>query len=87
MGERYISLFSSRKNRFFFISVKNSFGGEVVFDKSTNLPVSTKAPEVSGGPAPIHGIGLSNVRREVAECLGNVDIKGWNCFSKGYDNG
>ncbi len=47
----------------------------MVFDKSTNLPVSTKAPEVSGGPAPLHGIGLSNVRREAAKYLGNVDIK------------
>ncbi len=74
-GERYISLSGSRKNRFFLISVKNSFEGEVVFDKSTNLPVSTKAPEVSGGPAPLHGIGLSNVRREAAKYLGNVDIK------------
>ena len=74
-GEKYISLSGSRKNRFFLISVKNSFGGEVVFDKSTNLPVSTKAPEVSGGPAPLHGIGLSNVRREAAKYLGNVDIK------------
>ena len=74
-GEKYISLSGSRKNRFFLISVKNSFEGEVVFDKSTNLPVSTKAPEVSGGPAPLHGIGLSNVRREAAKYLGNVDIK------------
>ena len=74
-GERYISLSGSRKNRFFLISVKNSFEGEVVFDKSTNLPVSTKAPESSGGPAPLHGIGLLNVRREAAKYLGNVDIK------------
>ena len=74
-GERYISLSGSRKNRFFLISVKNSFEGEVVFDKSTNLPVSTKAPDVPGGPAPLHGIGLSNVRREAAKYLGNVDIK------------
>jgi hypothetical protein len=74
-GEKYISLSGSRKNRFFLISVKNSFEGEVVFDKSTNLPVYTKAPEVSGGPAPLHGIGLSNVRREAAKYLGNVDIK------------
>ena len=74
-GERYISVSGSRKNRFFIISVKNSFEGEVVFDKSTNLPVSTKAPESSGGPAPFHGIGLSNVRLEAAKYLGNVDIK------------
>lgn len=74
-GERYISLSGSRKNRFFLISVKNSFEGEVIFDKSTNLPVSTKAPDVPGGPAPLHGIGLSNVRREAAKYLGNVDIK------------
>ncbi len=74
-GEKYLSLSGSRKNRFFLISVKNSFEGEVVFDKSTNLPVSTKAPESSGGPAPLHGIGLSNVRREAAKYLGNVDIK------------
>lgn len=74
-GERYISLSGSRKNRFFLISVKNPFGGEVVFDKSTKLPVSTKAPEVSGNLVPLHGIGLSNVKREAAKYLGNVDIK------------
>ena len=74
-GEKYISLSGSRKNRFFLISVKNSFEGEVVFDKSTNLPVSTKAPESLGGLAPLHGIGLSNVRCEAAKYLGNVDIK------------
>ena len=44
------------------------------FDKNNNLPVSTKA-DFLGKPVSMHGIGLSNVKRETAKYLGNVDIK------------
>ena len=70
--KRYISISGRQKKRFFLICVKNSFEGEVTFDKNTNLPVSTKTAET---PASLHGIGLSNVKREAAKYLGNVDIK------------
>lgn len=73
--KRYISISGRQKKRFFLICVKNSFEGEVAFDKNTNLPVSTKTADPSGKPASLHGIGLSNVKREVAKYLGNVEIK------------
>lgn len=74
-GKKYISLSGRQKKRFFIIDVKNSFDGEVIFDKNTNLPVSTKGADSLGKSVSLHGIGLSNVKREVAKYLGNVDIK------------
>lgn len=53
----------------------NSFEGEVAFDKNNNLPISTKGTDLLGKPASMHGIGLSNVKRETAKYLGNVDIR------------
>lgn len=73
--KKYISISGRQKKRFFLICVKNSFEGEVAFDKNTNLPISTKAQDSSGRSAPLHGIGLSNVRREAAKYLGNMDIR------------
>ena len=73
-GKRYISLSGRQKKRFFLICVKNSFEGEVAFDKNNHLPVSTKA-DLLGKPASMHGIGLSSVKRETAKYLGNVDIR------------
>lgn len=69
-GKRYISVSGRQKKRFFFIQVTNSFEGEVAFDKDSHLPRSTKGREV-----PLHGIGLSNVRREVLKYMGDMDIK------------
>lgn len=74
-GKRYISLSGRQKKRFFLICVKNSFEGEVAFDKNNNLPISTKGADLLGKPASMHGIGLSNVKRETAKYLGNVDIR------------
>lgn len=73
-GKKYIILSGKQKKRFFLINVKNSFEGEVTFDKNTNLPVSTKE-NVSEKITFMHGIGLSNVKREAAKYLGNMDIK------------
>ncbi len=73
-GKKYIILSGRQKKRFFLINVKNSFAGEVIFDKNTNLPISTKE-NVSGKLTFLHGIGLSNVKREAAKYLGNMDIK------------
>ncbi len=74
-GKRYISLSGRQKKRFFLICVKNSFEGEVAFDKNSNLPVSTKGADLLGKRVSMHGIGLSNVKRETAKYLGNVDIR------------
>lgn len=69
-GKRYITLSGKQKRKFFLIEVRNSFDGEIIFDKSTNLPVSTKKKNVS-----IHGIGLSNVKREVEKYMGDIDMR------------
>lgn len=57
------------KGCFSLIEVKNAFGGEVVFGRD-GLPVTTKKEDV-----PMHGIGLSNVRREAEKYMGEVEIE------------
>ncbi len=69
-GKRYIYLSGRQKKKFYMINVKNSFEGEVTFDTKTNLPLSTKGKDTS-----LHGIGLSNVKREVDKYMGDVDIR------------
>ena len=69
-GKRYIYLSGRQKKKFYLINVKNSFEGEVLFDTKTNLPLSTKGKDIS-----LHGIGLSNVKREVDKYMGDVDIR------------
>ena len=68
-GERFIVLTGKRKGRFFLIEVKNSFTGEVVFGQD-GLPVTTKQEDAS-----MHGIGLSNVRREAEKYMGELELK------------
>ena len=69
-GDRYIYLSGRQKKKFYLIHVRNSFKGEVAFDEETKLPLSTKESDIS-----LHGIGLSNVKREVEKYMGDVDIK------------
>ena len=69
---RYISITSRQKKKFFLIEVRNSFEGEIVMDADTNLPISTKGNGASGS---LHGIGLSNVKREAEKYMGDLDIK------------
>ena len=68
-GERFIVLTGKRKGRFFLIEVKNSFVGEVVFGQD-GLPATTKQEDAS-----MHGIGLSNVRREAEKYMGELELK------------
>ena len=69
-GKRYIYLSGRQKKKFYLINVKNSFEGEVTFDTKTNLPLSTKGKDTA-----LHGIGLSNVKREVDKYMGDVNIR------------
>lgn len=69
-GEKYITLSGKQKRKFFLIEVRNSFDGEIEFDNNTRLPVSRKEKDRS-----LHGIGLSNVKREVEKYMGDIDIK------------
>lgn len=68
-GERFIVLTGKRKGRFFLIEVKNSFVGEVIFGQD-GLPVTTEKED-----ALMHGIGLSNVRREAEKYMGELEVK------------
>lgn len=68
--ERYIILSGRQKRKFFLIEVKNSFDGGIEFDTDSELPVSTK--QVDGS---LHGMGLSNVKREVEKYMGDMKIK------------
>ncbi len=79
-GKRYISLSGKKKNRFYLLEVRNSFQGDLRFHRHTGLPVSTKeAPPGPGSPRTplmaLHGIGLSNVKREAEKYRGSVDIR------------
>ena len=67
-GERFISLTGKQKGHFFLIEVKNSFAGKMEFGHD-GLPVTTKTAD-----APMHGIGLSNVRRTAEDYMGEMDI-------------
>ena len=68
-GERFIVLTGKKKGRFFLIEVKNSFVGEVVFGQD-GLPATTKKEDI-----PMHGLGLSNVRREAEKYMGDLELK------------
>ena len=74
-GDRYIFISSRQKRKFFLIEVRNPFEGEIIMDADTNLPISTKEKEPFGKKGSMHGFGLSNVKREAQEYMGNIDIK------------
>lgn len=71
----YIRLSGRQKKKFFLIDVRNPFDGQIIFDKNTGLPVSTKENTGTKDPISMHGIGLSNVKREAEKYMGDVDIR------------
>ena len=68
-GGRYIRLTGKRTGRFFLIEVRNPFAGEVAFGPD-GLPRTTKQEN-----APMHGLGLTNVRREAEKYMGELELK------------
>lgn len=66
-GQRFVSLTGRKTGRFFLIEVKNSFAGKVAFG-ADGLPVTAKKDTA------IHGIGLSNVRREARKYMGELEL-------------
>lgn len=75
-GDKYIFLSGKCERKFFLIKVRNSFEGEISFDRDTHLPISAKTQDAADcRDAFLHGIGLSNVKREAEKYLGDLDIK------------
>lgn len=67
-GNQYISLTSRQKRKFFLIKARNSFTGEIRFAQN-GLPETTKPKDRI-----LHGIGLSNVRRETEKYMGELEL-------------
>ena len=66
--DKYISLHSYVKGNLFFIEVENSFARELVMNKESGLPESTKSNKKS------HGMGLANIQRCARKYKGDIDI-------------
>lgn len=72
---KHIFLSGRQKNNFYVIYVRNSFEGEVSFDRYSGLPRTTKEIPSSQKLSCLHGIGLSNVKREAEKYDGSLDIQ------------
>ena len=66
--EKYVSLHSYVKGNLFFIEVENSFAREIVMNKESGLPESSKANKK------FHGMGLINIQRCARKYKGDIDI-------------
>ena len=66
--DKYVSLHSYVKGNLFFIEVENSFAREIVMNKESGLPESSKANKKS------HGMGLTNIQRCARKYKGDIDI-------------
>ena len=67
-GTRQIKLHSYVKGSLFFIEVENDFSENVVMEKESGLPVSSKEN------GKLHGIGISNIQRCAKKYMGDIDI-------------
>ena len=67
-GEKQIRLRSFVRGCLFFIEVENDFAGNIVMEKESGLPVSSK------GNRRLHGIGISNMQRCARKYMGDIDI-------------
>lgn len=61
----WIRITSSRRNQLFIITVKNSFAGDMEWDRERGFPLSMKEGEG-------HGIGLANIQRVARSYLGDM---------------
>ncbi|MBQ7820480.1 MAG: GHKL domain-containing protein [Bacteroidales bacterium] len=66
--DKYVSLHSYVKGNLFFIEVENSFAREIVMNKESGLPESSKANKK------FHGMGLINIQRCARKYKGDIDI-------------
>lgn len=67
-ADRYISLHSYVKGNLFFIEVDNSFVRNIVMNKESGLPESSKSNKK------FHGMGLTNIQRCARKYKGDIDI-------------
>ena len=68
-GNKQIRLYSYVKGSLFFIEVENDFSEDIIIEKESGLPVSSKE---SGK---LHGIGISNIQRCAKKYKGDIDIE------------
>ncbi len=66
--DKYVSLHSYMKGNLFFVEVENSFAREIIMDKESGLPESSKANKK------YHGMGLINIQRCARKYKGDIDI-------------
>ncbi|MCM1541767.1 MAG: ATP-binding protein [Blautia sp.] len=67
-GTKQIKLHSYVKGSLFFIEVENDCSENVVIEKESGLPVSSKEN------GKLHGIGISNIQRCAKKYMGDIDI-------------
>ncbi len=68
-GNKQIKLHSYVKGSLFFIEVENDFSEDIIIEKESGLPVSSK--EIGK----LHGIGISNIQRCAKKYKGDIDIE------------
>lgn len=66
--DKNISLHSYAKGNLFFMEIENSFAGELVVNKESGLPESSKVNKK------YHGMGLVNIQRCARKYRGDIDI-------------
>ncbi|MBR5596898.1 MAG: sensor histidine kinase [Lachnospiraceae bacterium] len=66
--DKYVSLHSYVKGKLFFVEVENSFAREIVMNKESGLPESSKANKN------FYGMGLANIQRCARKYRGDIDI-------------
>lgn len=66
--DKYVSLHAYVKGNLFFIEIENSFIRDIVMNKESGLPESSKANKK------FHGMGLTNIQRCARKYKGDIDI-------------
>ena len=67
-ADKYVLLHSYVKGNLFFVEVENSFAREIVMNKESSLPESSKPNKK------FHGMGLTNIQRCARKYKGDIDI-------------
>ncbi len=66
-AEVYITIRSFKVKNMYFIEIVNSFNGMILFQKNSDVPISTKTEKE------MHGIGLKNIRKCAVKYGGDMD--------------